>query len=57
MDRNLETTLPILGKFFQEGTYAPADDNSRFMGSAAMDAAGNIGLAFNIASATFTCGN
>ncbi|SRX75066.1 GEVED domain-containing protein [Aequorivita antarctica] len=37
---------------FQEGTYAPADGNSRFMGSAGMDAAGNIGLAFNVASGT-----
>lgn len=37
---------------FQEGTYAPADGNSRFMGSAGMDAAGNIGLAFNVASST-----
>ncbi len=37
---------------FQEGTYAPADGQSRFMGSAGMDAAGNIGLAFNVASAT-----
>jgi hypothetical protein len=35
---------------FQEGTYAPADGLSRFMGSAGMDAAGNIGLAFNVAS-------
>jgi len=34
---------------FQEGTYAPDDGNSRFMGSAGMDAAGNIGLGFNIA--------
>ncbi len=41
---------------YQEGTYAPADDNSRFMGSAAMDAAGNIGLAFNIASANLPAG-
>jgi len=41
---------------FQEGTYAPADGNSRFMGSAAMDAAGNIGLAFNIASANLPAG-
>ena len=41
---------------FQEGTYAPADDNSRFMGSAAMDAAGNIGMGFNIASATLPAG-
>jgi hypothetical protein len=37
---------------FQEGTYAPADGNSRFMGSAGMDAAGNIGLAFNVASSS-----
>jgi hypothetical protein len=41
---------------YQEGTYAPADGNSRFMGSSAMDAAGNIGLAFNIASATMPAG-
>ena len=41
---------------FQEGTYAPADGHSRFMGSAAMDAAGNIGLGFNIASATLEVG-
>lgn len=40
----------------QEGTYAPADGNSRFMGSAAMDAAGNIGMGFNIASATLPAG-
>ncbi|RFN57847.1 GEVED domain-containing protein [Marixanthomonas ophiurae] len=41
---------------FQEGTYAPADGNSRFMGSAAMDAAGNIGIGFNIASPTLPAG-
>ena len=41
---------------YQEGTYAPADGNSRFMGSAAMDAAGNIGLAFNIGSSTLPVG-
>lgn len=41
---------------FQEGTYAPADGHSRFMGSAAMDAAGNIGMGFNIASATLPAG-
>ncbi|MGV6828170.1 MAG: GEVED domain-containing protein [Flavobacteriales bacterium] len=41
---------------FQEGTYAPADGNSRFMGSAAMDAGGNIGLAFNIGSASMPVG-
>jgi GEVED domain/CARDB len=41
---------------YQEGTYAPADGHSRFMGSAAMDAAGNIGLGFNIASGTLPVG-
>lgn len=41
---------------FQEGTYAPADGHSRFMGSAAMDAAGNIGMGFSIASATLPAG-
>ncbi len=41
---------------YQEGTYAPADGNSRFMGSAAMDAAGNIGMGFNIASGTLPVG-
>tara|TARA_R110000737_G_scaffold202403_1_gene221617 strand:+ start:33927 stop:35741 length:1815 start_codon:yes stop_codon:yes gene_type:complete len=32
---------------FQEGTYAP-DDDSRFIGSIAMDLCGNIGLAYSI---------
>ena len=41
---------------FQEGTYAPADGNSRFMGSAAMDAAGNIGMGFNIGSGSLPVG-
>lgn len=41
---------------FQEGTYAPNDGNSRFMGSAAMDAQGNIGLGFNIASGSLPVG-
>lgn len=41
---------------YQEGTYAPADGHSRFMGSGAIDAAGNIGLAFNIASSTLPAG-
>jgi hypothetical protein len=43
-------------EIFQEGTYAPADGHSRFMGSGAIDAQGNIGLAFNIASATLPVG-
>jgi hypothetical protein len=32
----------------QEGTYAPADTNNRFMGSVAMDASGNMALAYHI---------
>jgi hypothetical protein len=34
----------------QQGTYAP-DTNARWMGSAAMDRAGNIGLGFSLSSA------
>lgn len=41
---------------FQEGTYAPSDGNSRFMGSAAMDAEGNIALGFNVASGSLPVG-
>jgi subtilisin-like proprotein convertase family protein len=41
---------------YQEGTYAPADGNSRFMGSAAIDAQGNIGMGFNVASGTLPVG-
>ena len=33
---------------YQQGTYAPADNNSRWMGSIAMDSAGNIGLGYSI---------
>lgn len=35
---------------FQQGTYAP-DGNSRWMGSAAMDSAGNIAVGWNVSSA------
>lgn len=35
---------------YQQGTYAPDDGLSRFMGSGAIDAQGNIGLAFNYGS-------
>ena len=39
---------------YQQGTYAPADGNSRWMGSAAMDSAGNIALGFSLSgSATY----
>jgi len=33
---------------YQEGTFAPNDGLHRFMGSMAMDGAGNIGLAYNV---------
>lgn len=36
----------------QEGTYAPNDGLYRFMGSMAMDANGNIGLAFSVGNET-----
>ena len=36
----------------QTGTYAPGDGDHRWMGSAAMDSAGNIALGFNVSSAS-----
>jgi hypothetical protein len=41
---------------YQEGTYAPADGNSRFMSSSAMDIYGNIGLAYSIGGASLPVG-
>lgn len=35
---------------YQEGTYAPDDGENRWMGSIAMDAAGNIALGYSVAS-------
>jgi hypothetical protein len=35
---------------YQQATYAPADNNCRWMGSIAMDTAGNIGLGYSISS-------
>lgn len=37
---------------FQEGTYAPADNVHRWMGSIAMDADGNMGLGYSVSDAT-----
>jgi hypothetical protein len=37
----------------QEGTYAPADGLYRWMGSIAMDAAGNIGLGYSASSSSY----
>ena len=33
---------------YQQGTYAPADGNSRWMGSLAMDHIGNVALGYSI---------
>jgi len=33
---------------FQQGTYSPADNNSRWMGSIAMDSSGNMALGYSI---------
>jgi len=35
---------------FQEGTYAPADGNNRWMGSAAMNGSGDIALGYSVSS-------
>jgi len=37
---------------FQQGTYAPADTEHRWMGSIAMDVSGNIGLGYSVSSST-----
>jgi len=37
---------------YQEGTYAPADGHSRWMGSMAMDTAGSIALGYSISSSS-----
>jgi hypothetical protein len=49
----LQSPVSTGGAFslYQQGTYAP-DSNFRWMGSAAMDQAGNIALGYSVASAT-----
>ena len=37
---------------FQDGTYAPADGENRWMGSIAMDSEGNIALGFSVSSSS-----
>jgi len=37
---------------FQQGTYAPADNNYRWMGSMAMDTAGNIAIGYSVSSSS-----
>ena len=49
---------PSNGPFtiFQEGTYDPNDGEGRFMGSMAMDEAGNMGLAYHVGSSSTEVG-
>ena len=37
---------------YQQGTYSPADNNSRWMGSIAMDSSGNIALGYSVSGTT-----
>jgi len=37
---------------YQQATYGPSDNNSRWMGSLAMDSAGNIAVGYSISSST-----
>ncbi len=37
---------------YQQATYAPADNNYRWMGSMAMDTAGNIAIGYSVSSST-----
>jgi len=46
--RNLSSTPTI----FQQGTYAPSDSNFRWLGSIAMDGAGDMALGFSISSSS-----
>jgi len=43
----LSNSTPIV---YQQGTYAPNDGAYRWMGSAAMDKAGNIAVGYNVSS-------
>jgi len=48
----LRNTATNPWSIYQQSTYAPADNNSRWMGSIAMDSLGNIALGFSISSAS-----
>ncbi|MCX6269405.1 MAG: choice-of-anchor J domain-containing protein [Bacteroidetes bacterium] len=37
---------------YQQGTYSPADNNSRWMGSIAMDSSGNIALGYSVSGSS-----
>jgi len=41
---------------YQQGTFAPDDDESRFMASAAMDDQGNIGMGYSVAGPNTSAG-
>ncbi|MEO8669960.1 MAG: hypothetical protein ABI411_01520 [Tahibacter sp.] len=46
-----QVPVALVKKIVDEGTYAP-DNNSRFMGGIAIDGGGNIGVGYNVSSAT-----
>ena len=50
--RNPDPTGAGAWTLFQDGTYAPADGENRWMGSAAMDQVGNIALGYSVSSET-----
>jgi hypothetical protein len=50
--RNTPSSAAGTPAVYQQGTYAPADGKSRWMGSVAMDGAGNIALGYSISSAS-----
>ena len=49
--RNLSSTPPTTPTIYQQGTYAATGDN-RWMGSLAMDQAGDIALGYSVSSST-----
>jgi len=48
--RNTPPSTSATPAVYQQGTYAPSDGISRWMGSIAMDKQGNIGLGFSVSS-------
>jgi hypothetical protein len=53
--RNAPSTnyrTPTAPSVYQAGTYAPSDGNYRWMGSVAMDAAGNIAVGYSVSSSS-----
>ena len=49
--RRLRTRNRTTYSVYQQGTYAPDDGVHRWMGSAAMDRQGNMGLGYSVSTA------